>query len=100
MDKRYELKGYGFTYDWLEKKWLPRQRSRSQALSPHQQRQRHRRTRLLRDLLDEFQDGDSASQLYAALLARTLVSADEDLMKAFGQEVAERCEAAQPRTAA
>ena len=36
--------------------------------------------------LSRSQDGDSASRLYAALLARTLVSADEDLMRAFGKD--------------
>jgi hypothetical protein len=94
MDKRYESKGFGFYYDWLENRWLPCQRSRAQALTADEQRQRHRRARLLRDLLCEFQEGDSASQLYAALLARTLVSADEELMRGFGKEVAGRCEGA------
>jgi hypothetical protein len=98
MDREFESKGHGFFYDWLRQCWIPRPLPRSR--SPHEQRQHHRRTRLLRDLLNEFQDGDSASQLYAALLARSLVSADEELMKAFGKEVAERCEAARPRTAA
>jgi hypothetical protein len=98
MDREFESKGHGFYYDWLQQRWIPRPPPRPR--SPHEQRQHHRRTRLLRDLLNEFQDGDSASRLYAALLARTLVSADEDLMRAFGKEVSERCEAARPRTAA
>jgi hypothetical protein len=99
MDRRLESKGYGFFYDWLEKKWLPCQRSRAQVLSPQEQNQRSRRARLLRDLLTEMQaGGDSVSRLYVGLLARSLLSADEELMRAFGKEVAECCEGTRPAT--
>jgi hypothetical protein len=86
----------GYYYDWLERQWLPRH---PRALSPREQRQRDHRAQLLRHLLNELQeDGDSVSQLYAGLLARSLISGDEELMRAFGKEVAERCEGAQSRT--
>ena len=75
----------GYYFDWLEKKWLPRQH---RELSQQQQRQRSRRVQLLRDLLAEIGSGDSVSQLYAALLARTLVGQDEELMRQYGQQVA------------
>ncbi len=50
------------------------------------------RARLLRDLLAELGDGGSINQLYAGLLARTLIGSDEELMRIFGEEVAERCD--------
>jgi hypothetical protein len=81
--------GYGFYYDWLERKWLPRHPPRQ--LTAAEQQLRQRRTRLLADLIAELNDGGSVEQLYGGLLARQLISADEELMRQYGRQVAELC---------
>ena len=52
-----------------------------------QRRQLNRRRALLADLLVEMVEADSVIQLYAGLLARTLVCTDQDLMREFGEQV-------------
>jgi hypothetical protein len=72
-------------YDWIEKKWQPKQEPSSC------QRQQHpRRRTLLRDLLGEIDTGDSVTKLYAGLLARAVVAQDQELMKEYGKRIAEQ----------
>ena len=77
----------GYIYDWFAGQWLPRQH---RELSHAERHQRARREQLLRYLLPEMQHGDSTSQLYAGLLARCLLSADQELMREYGEQVAKQ----------
>ena len=76
----------GYYFDWLEKKWPPKQ-DLQPTLRQRTQRARHRA--MLRELITEIEEGDGVTRLYASLLARCLVSGDEALMRELGQQVAE-----------
>jgi hypothetical protein len=76
----------GYYYDWLERKWLPRQH---RQLSLRERSEQSRRGALLHGLLVEISGGDSVSSLYAGLLARRLIGDDEELMRTFGKQLAE-----------
>jgi hypothetical protein len=71
-------------FDWFEQQWKPRRRQRMKLTERWRQQ---RRRRVLQDLLNEIEAGGIAG-LYASLLARTFVADDEDLMDAFGEELA------------
>lgn len=71
-------------YDWFEREWKP-QRRRPLKLTERWRQQR--RQRVMRDLLLEIEAGGIAG-LYATMLAHTFVSADEELMDVFGEELA------------
>ncbi len=71
-------------YDWFEREWKPRRR---RPLKLTERWRQQRRQRVMYDLLSEIEVGGIAG-LYAAMLARTFVGADEDLMDAFGEELA------------
>jgi hypothetical protein len=76
----------GYYFDWLEKKWLPKQRAQPTS---RQMLQRARHRAMLRGLITEIEEGDGVTRLYASLLARCIVSGDETLMRELGQQVAE-----------
>jgi len=71
-------------YDWFAREWKPRRR---RPLKLTERWRQARRRRVMRDLLHEIEAGGIAG-LYAAMLARTFVGADEELMDAFGEELA------------
>jgi hypothetical protein len=75
----------GYFYDWVDQRWQPLDHHR--RLTGVQRRQINRRRNVLADLLVEMIEGDSTTQLYAGLLARTLICADQDLMREFGERV-------------
>jgi hypothetical protein len=72
----------GYYFDWVNGKWQEKSRGR----------RRHprftAREALLPGLIDEIENGDSETKLYAGLLARSIVVWDEQLMRAFGKQVA------------
>jgi hypothetical protein len=75
----------GYYYDWVDRKWVPRQDA---TPTPAQRRLTARRRDLIRNLLTEIEHhGDSVVYLYTALLTRTLVQRDEELMREFGKQV-------------
>jgi hypothetical protein len=77
----------GYYYDWIEQNWLPLQH---RELTSQQCRRRTCRHRLLSELLTELEAGDDGvSRLYAGLLARRLISRDQELMREFGRQVVE-----------
>jgi len=69
-------------YDWINMRWV----ERTPGLQLRPRRARHT---LLEALVEEMREGDSETQLYAGLLARKLLVGDEEMMRAFGKEVAE-----------
>ena len=69
-------------YDWRHMRWV----ERTPGLRLRPRRARHT---LLEALVEEMREGDSETQLYAGLLARKLLVGDEEMMRAFGKEVAE-----------
>jgi hypothetical protein len=75
----------GYYYHWVDKRYQPLDHHRK--LTATQQRQLSRRRNLVADLLVEMAAGDSVVQLYAGLLARTLICTDQDLMREFGEQV-------------
>jgi hypothetical protein len=76
----------GFYFDWVDRKWVPK--DHDARPTPAQRRQRERRRTLLGNLITEIeQGGNGVTCLYAGLLARTLVQADEELMQEYGKQV-------------
>lgn len=77
----------GYYYDWIEEQWVERPRDRVVTWGQRQRQQRRRK--LLTYLIAEMTESrDGVATLYAALLARTLVASDEELMGAFGEQIA------------
>jgi hypothetical protein len=75
----------GYYYDWIERRWEPR---RHRQLSITERQRQARRGQLLRGLLAEISRDDGVSQMYGGLLARHWIADDEELMRAFGKQVA------------
>jgi hypothetical protein len=88
----------GFYYDWLAQKWVPRRAStKPTAAQKSRCKARHD---LLKTLLVEIEEGgDGVARLYALLLARTLVAADETLMRDYGQRIAKKDSEVERRSA-
>jgi hypothetical protein len=87
MKARMEAK-MGYYYDWINAKWIERERGLRPTIGPSVRRRRRRRT-LIGELLTEIAEGhDSDATLYATLLARALVTTDEELMKEYGEHIA------------
>jgi hypothetical protein len=79
-----DMRGEETYYDWFDHKWRDRPRVIRNRLCEEQKR--------LIDVLfsNVVQNAGSAAQLYAGLLARTLVSLDPELMQRYGRYVARR----------
>jgi hypothetical protein len=84
----------GYYWHTLDRRWRPMDHSQP---SPQLRRQRIRRSKLMTDLFAEMQDGNSVTKLYAGLLARALIDADQELMREFGERVVE-CTSENART--
>jgi hypothetical protein len=75
----------GYYYDWVNRQWVSRNHAEP---TPVQRQQRARRRTLLDDLITDIEHGrNGEAYLYAGLLARTLVTTDEELMREFGKQV-------------
>jgi len=74
----------GYYYDWFERRWIERPAEAMQRLP---RRGVPRRT-LLAALVEEVEKGDSDAKLYAALLARSLIGCNMELMHEFGERIA------------
>jgi hypothetical protein len=78
----------GYYYDWINEKWVERERGCRPTIGPSVRRRKRRRT-LIAELLTEIAEShDGDATLYATMLARALVTTDEELMKEFGEQVA------------
>jgi hypothetical protein len=74
-----------------------RRRSPPAAIISGQGKQRSIPRRiLLCALVEEIAEGDSVAKLYAALLARSLIHGDPELMHEFGQQIAGSTESRRP----
>jgi hypothetical protein len=76
----------GYYYDHIENQWVPLDHDR--RLTPAASQLIVRRGKLITDLLAELAAGDGITGLYARLLLRALVKADQDLMQKYGERVA------------
>lgn len=79
----------GYYWNALDERWHPIDHHRQ--LTRQQRHQINRRSRLIAALIKEIESGDnSVISLYAGLLARCLVSADQELMREYGEQVAKQ----------
>lgn len=86
----------GYFYNHLEERWDPIDHERK--LTRGQKRRIQRRGELIADLITEIERGKgSVTKLYAGLLARTLASTDEILLREYGQRLAEMTTPPQPK---
>jgi hypothetical protein len=77
----------GYYYDWINGKWIERERRDKPTMGPSVRRRKRRRT-LIVELLTEIAEGNNSDAiLYATMLARALVTTDEELMREYGKQV-------------
>jgi hypothetical protein len=77
----------GYIFDHLASRWIEKQVDNP---SPEHKARRERQRVLLNGLIKEVErDMTGETHLYCSLLARTIVSKDQQLMRDFGEQVAE-----------
>jgi hypothetical protein len=86
----------GFYWDHVNERWKPIDHDRQ--LTPATRRVLARREDLIKSVLEEIEHpANSATALYAVLLAKELATSDELLARSCGERVAKLTKVAEPR---